>query len=377
MNAFSQNLVGSAATAPGFATLISICIPVYNRARYLPETIESFVPQLGKDVELLVYDTGSTDGTRELMEAFQRRSPEIRFFSLDTKRGFDETALLLLEQCRGEYVWFFGSDDVLREGAIDAIRSRILQRRPSFIYLNHEVVDDAGRLLIRSHVGRSKDREFRTGEQCVAWLGLYLGYISACVFRRGPGWSLAEAKEFNGSLWMGLYLNLLSLSKGRPALYIGQPMLRARRNPGNIYDYGEVFCRRASHVFWNARKHGMSWFTIYRAMNRTVRMFYLRFSVAQRSDDPAELDRTFPAMLRTCWIYPWFWLLIVPVRLAPVRLMRAIRNRLRRWRERRNSKPAGEAAQTPFLAREAHAAQGGSMNARKGRTAGAGTFGIR
>jgi glycosyltransferase involved in cell wall biosynthesis len=338
VNAFSRNQIASAAPSPGFATLISICIPVYNRARYLPEAIESLAPQLNKDVELLVYDTGSTDGTRELMEAFERRFSEIRFFSLETKRGFDETALLLLEQCRGEYVWFFGSDDVLREGAIDAVRSRILQLQPSFIYLNHEIVDDAGRLLIRSHVGRSKDREFRTGEQCVAWLGLYLGYISACVFRRSPGWSLSEAKEFNGSLWMGLYLNLLSLAQGGPAHYIGQPMLRARRNPGNIYNYGEVFCRRASRVFWNAREHGIGWFTIYRAMNRTVRMFYLRFSVAQRSDDPAELNRAFPTMLRTCWIYPWFWLLVVPVRVAPARLTRTLRDHLRRWRESRNAR---------------------------------------
>jgi glycosyltransferase involved in cell wall biosynthesis len=320
--------------------LLSICIPTHNRARYLPEAFESILPQLAPDVELLVYDTGSTDGTPELMREFNHRFPETRFFSLDTRRGFDEALLLLLEQARGEYVWCFGSDDVLKQGAIDAIRRRVLRSptRPSLILLNHEVVDHEGRLLIPSNVGRAKDREFRDGRKSTAWFGLHLGYVSSCIFRRDPALSIADARQFDGSMWMGMHLNLWSLAKGGPALYVGQPLVRARRNPGNTYNYGEVFCRKASQVFWEARRNGIGWFTIYRALNRTVRLFYWRFSVAWRCDDPAELRRAFPVILRTCWMYPWFWLLIVPVRWAPPPLARAIRDRLRRGRERRNAR---------------------------------------
>lgn len=320
--------------------LISICIPTFNRARYLPAALESIFPQLASDVELLVYDTGSTDGTPDLMKQFCYRFPSIRFFFLETRRGFDETALLLLDQARGEYVWFFGSDDVLNEGAIDAVRQRISRSRvrPCFVYLNHEIVDESGRLVIPTNVGRTSDREFEDGRQCVAWLGLHLGYISACIFRRDPALPVERAKEFDGSLWMGMHLNLRSISRGGPALYIGRPLIRARRNPGNTYDYGEVFCRRASRVFWNARKYGIGRFTIYRAMNRSVRAFHLRYAVSRRCDDPAELDRALPAMFRACCAYPWFWLLIVPVRLMPTRLARMVRDRLRRWREQRNAR---------------------------------------
>lgn len=339
MNTSSKSLANSACTSPN-EKLISICIPTYNRAGWLPAALESLLPQLGSDAELLVYDTGSTDGTDQLMSGFVRRFPAIRYFSLDTKRGFDETLLLLLEQCRGEYAWFFGSDDVLREGAIDAVRQRILrsQARPSFLYLNHDVVDDSGKLLIPHNVHRRRDREFRDGRHCIAWLGLHLGYISASIFRRDPSFSAADAKEFVGSLWMGVHLNLRSLSNGGPAVYIGEPLVHARRNLGNVYNYGEVFCREASRVFWHARKLGISSFTIYRAINRTVRLFYLRFSVFQRCDNPAEFNRVFPAMLRTSWAFPWFWLLIVPVRLVPSRLARTVRDWLRRWRGHRNAR---------------------------------------
>lgn len=330
----NQNVSGKMETSR--TKLLSICIPTFNRASYLPETLESLLPQLAADVELLVYDTGSTDGTLELMETFQRHFPEIRFFHLNEKRGFDETALLLLEQARGDYVWYFGSDDVLKPGAIGAVRRAILQSpaTPSFVFINHEVVDNDGRLLIPSNIPELKDREFVDGRACVSWLGLHLGYISSCIFRRDPELPLAAARKFVGSMWMGMHLNLWSLSKGGPALYLGDPLVRARRNPGNIYNYGEVFCRRASQVFWHSRRHGIGWFTICRAMNRTVRLFYLPFCVAQRCEDPAQLDRVFPTVFRTAWPYPWFWLLIVPVRLIPSRFARIARDYLRGRRGR-------------------------------------------
>lgn len=319
------------------AKLLSICIPTYNRGRYLPETIESLLPQLGSDVELLVYDTGSTDGTQDLMKRYVQRFPEIRFFSLDTKRGFDETLLLLFEQSRGEYILYFGSDDILKERAIDVVRRRILgsSERPALVFLNHEIIDNEGNLLIPFHLGRKKDRDFRNGRSCIPWLNLHLGYISACIFRREQTLPIADARAFIGSMWMGMYLNLASLSKGGPALYVGQSMVRARRNPANSYDYGEVFCRRASQIFWNARHQGIGRLTIFRTINRIVRGHYLRFTLAWHCNDPAELRRTFPVMLRVCWIYPWFWLLIVPVRLTPRWLARAVRDRLRQWRNAR------------------------------------------
>lgn len=340
MSALPETGVTAVESPQPAAKLISICIPTYNRALYLPETLESLLPQLGPDVELLVYDTGSTDGTPELVDRFQRRCPDLRFFALDEKLGFDETALLLLGQACGEYVWFFGSDDVLNGGAVDTVRARILQssEKPSFIYLNHEVVGHDGNLLISSNVGRSGDREFRRGSQCVAWLGLHLGYISACVFRREDACPLDTAKEQEGSLWMGLYLNLLALAKPRPAAYIGQALVRARRNPGNIYDYSQIFCRNASRVFWSARKRGLGWFALYRAMNRTVRLFHFHHAVSRRCDEPVELDRALPAMFRTCWMYPWFWLLIVPMRLVPSRVVRTFRDYLRRKREQHNAR---------------------------------------
>jgi glycosyltransferase involved in cell wall biosynthesis len=331
---------GPSRAAQPCAKLISICIPTFNRASYLGEAIESILPQIGRDTELLVYDTGSTDHTRDLMKQFTKQSANIRYLRLETRLGVDETLLLLLEESRGEYVWFFGSDDVLKEGTVQKIRERILQtpERPALIYVNHEVVDIKRRLLIASQVGTQRDREYSEGWRAVPWLGMNLGYISACVLHRGRALAVRSASEFVGSRWVSMHLYLCSLLSGGSLQYIGQPLFEARRNPSACAEYAEVFVRQADRILRDARHRGFPWNAIYRTRERICRSQYLRFVFSWRCDNPDELARTFPEILRAFWMCPSLWFLLLPVRMVPPRLARAVRDSLRRWRERRNAR---------------------------------------
>ena len=49
---------------------VSVCIPSYNCARYLPEAIESVLEQEFRDFELLIIDDASTDGSRAIIEKY-------------------------------------------------------------------------------------------------------------------------------------------------------------------------------------------------------------------------------------------------------------------------------------------------------------------
>lgn len=320
--------------------LISICIPTFNRASYLVEAIESILPQIGRDTELVVYDTGSTDHTVELMNQITRKSPTVRYLRLETRLGVDETLLLLLAESRGEYVWFFGSDDVLKEGAVQRVRERILRspEHPTLIYVNHEIVDLKRRLLIASQVGIQKDMEFREGWKAVPRLGMNLGYISACILHRGRALGVRSASDFVGSHWVSMHLYLCSLLSGGSLQYIAQPLLEARRNPSACAEYAEVFVRQADRTLSDARRRGYPWHAILRTRDQICRNQYLRLVFSWRCDNPDELARTFPEILRAFWMCPSFWLLLFPVRLAPPHLAGAVRNRLRRWRKWRNTR---------------------------------------
>lgn len=317
--------------------LISICIPTWNRATYLQNTLTSIAPQLGPDVEVVVSDNASDDGTREVVSRYQQKFSEIRYVSNDANLGFDRNLLNSLEHASGEYVWFFGSDDLLDENGVEIVRRRILQsrRRPALVYVNHQVVDTHGRLLIPDEIGCRRDREFSSAAKCVMWLSAYLGYMSALVLRRDLCLPFARNGEAVGSRWVHLHLVLNSLLVDSSVQYIGSPLVRARRNSSLDYDLTECFVEQADRVFWDAHRHGYPWFAIYRARNRTVREQYLRFVMAWRCDAPDQLVRSFPVLLRTCWMYPWFWLLLVPLRFVPRVLAVWVRGKarvLRAWR---------------------------------------------
>ena len=320
--------------------LISICIPTYNRAGYLGETLESVLPQLAPDLEVVVSDNGSTDGTEEMIRRYQSRNPAIRYFRNDSNEGFDRNILRCVERADGEYIWFFGSDDVLKEGVVEVVRRRILEAptRPVLVYLNHEVMDNRGQTLIANRVGDDRDREFAGAFACLAALRLNLGFLSALVLRREACRQVVSAAEFVGSAWLHLHLVLCCLLVGGTIQYVGRPSVQARRSVRFDNDLASIFVEQVDRILWDAHRRGYPWFTIYRTMNQVVRGQYAGLLLFWRCDAPAELARAFPVLFRTCWKYPWFWGLLLPLRFTPRWLAVALRRQLYALRARRNKR---------------------------------------
>ena len=90
------------------APLVSVILPVYNRAGWVARAVESVLSQTHRRVELLVVDDGSTDDTRRVLESFGARVT-----ILEQKHAGAEAARNLgLARARGEFVAFIDSDDV-------------------------------------------------------------------------------------------------------------------------------------------------------------------------------------------------------------------------------------------------------------------------
>jgi len=96
---------------------ISICIPTYNRANYITETIQSIIPQIQDDMEIIIADDGSTDNTHNIIEAFN--NPQIKYFIKDHTNSPD-TRNLCINKSSGKYILWIDSDDVLLPSAINA-----------------------------------------------------------------------------------------------------------------------------------------------------------------------------------------------------------------------------------------------------------------
>lgn len=90
--------------------LISIIIPVYNVAPYLREALDSVVNQTYRNLEIIVVDDGSTDGSEEICDEYAAR--DSRVIATHKKNGGPGSARNAgIDRSTGEYITFLDSDD--------------------------------------------------------------------------------------------------------------------------------------------------------------------------------------------------------------------------------------------------------------------------
>ena len=87
---------------------VSVIIPAYNSAKYLPEAIASVLNQTYTDYEVIVINDGSTDNSREVVEPYLDR---IRYFEQEN-RGVSATRNRGIYLARGELIAFLDADDI-------------------------------------------------------------------------------------------------------------------------------------------------------------------------------------------------------------------------------------------------------------------------
>lgn len=157
----------------------SVVVPTYNQVEYLGACLDSIWHQEYPDLDIIVVDDCSTDGTREFLDAFARALPSER---VSFASGYDEAAdvvlrtahhrwpqqgrqLILLrneanrgstrtynrgfEAATGEYLTYVASDDICHPAMLSRLAAPLEADEADFVYSDMFIVDDAGRILRR------------------------------------------------------------------------------------------------------------------------------------------------------------------------------------------------------------------------------------
>ena len=90
----------------------SVIIPVYNTEEYLPVCLDSVLAQTQTDIEVILVDDGSTDGSLAIERAYAARDPRVRIIQQPNLRQGTARNRGLAE-ARGEYIYFMDSDDYI------------------------------------------------------------------------------------------------------------------------------------------------------------------------------------------------------------------------------------------------------------------------
>jgi len=104
--------------------LISIVTVVYNGAKHLEQTILSVLKQSYPNVEYLIIDGGSTDGTLEIIRQYEEA---IDYWISETDKGIYDAMNKGISLASGDYIVFLNADDWYERGAIESVAQNIIK----------------------------------------------------------------------------------------------------------------------------------------------------------------------------------------------------------------------------------------------------------
>lgn len=165
--------------------ILSICIPTYNRVRYLEISLLSIfkqmTPELLDEVELLISDNNSQDETPKLVADYIDKGFIFRYVRNETNIGASKNFLQCMKMAKGKYILLLGDDDILLPDAIDTLVRALKKNDWGCVYL---IVDASNGEIVNY-----TDREsfFRR-------VSYMITYISGMLFRK-EAVELVENKE--------------------------------------------------------------------------------------------------------------------------------------------------------------------------------------
>ena len=120
------------------APKVSVIVPIFNQQPFIHETVESVLTQDYENVELVLSDDGSTDGTSEILRDYAATHPErVSLVTSERNTGIAGAFNRGLDAHTGHYIAWLGGDDVMLPGKLSA-QVAVLQARPDVTGCCHD-----------------------------------------------------------------------------------------------------------------------------------------------------------------------------------------------------------------------------------------------
>lgn len=210
--------------------LVSVHIITYNQKLFLRETIESVLMQDYENIEIIIADDCSTDGTVELIEEYISNFPsKIKAsFSIENS-GITSNSNKGLQICNGKYIAFLGGDDLMLQGKISS-QVETLEANPNVVLCYHDldVFDSSSgaRMHLLSSVAKPREGCFKV----LLRYGCFIGASSAMI-RASNNITYFDNRTPIASDWL-FWIRILQ--DGGRINYIPKVLGKYRRHDNNV-----------------------------------------------------------------------------------------------------------------------------------------------
>jgi len=180
---------------------VSIVTISFNQARFLEEAICSVVNQDYDDVEYIVVDPGSTDGSRDIIQGYKDKIAKIIY---EPDRGPADGLNKGFAEAHGEIFGFLNSDDVLEPGAFSRVVQYFEAHPDVDVISGHSwIIDAEGNIKRRFFSDRYSLRMAAYGASILSQASTF---FRAKAFRRAGGFNIENRSNWDGELFIDIAL---------------------------------------------------------------------------------------------------------------------------------------------------------------------------
>jgi len=279
---------------------VSVIIPAYNYARFLPLAIDSALAQTLPPLEILVIDDGSTDNTAELVAARYGSNPVVRYIH-QANAGLSAARNTGIRNARGEFVAFLDADDEWLPEFLKVTMELFtkLPREYAIVATWCTLVLADGSVMTRTYFVEDTDKEFT----CADLLLKSRFSPSAVVCRRAV---FAELGDFDTTLRSSEDRDMWIRIAARHRIYFTrQKLLLVRRHQNSMSTHADRMKQNTQRTLTKAREnpdiHGLPplfWLQVHSFLHFQTAWMY--FEEGRRAKALSDLSLSFIQW----W---WFW----------------------------------------------------------------------
>jgi len=309
---------------------LSLCVPTYNRAGLLDQSLRAVLGQITPDmadlVEIIVLDNASPDGTPAVVARAQADFPPLPLRALRHPQniGPDANFAAAVQQARGDYVYLLSDDDILLPGAVARLLA-LIREHPGFdaFCLNiRPFITDPGEAR-PPLLTLTQDAVLHSGDEALALLGTLIGFLSIIAFNKSRIASKDYADKV-GTNFIQSFFFLDVLAGGNGFVATSEPLLAQRAENAVGLNYFRVFVTSLHAVLAYAEETGYSRAVTHRIEAKNLVAVRHFVSSVKLHGLHAELwPGRRDAIRRLFQVYgfrPYLWLGVVPLMFFPAAL---------------------------------------------------------
>lgn len=309
----------------GNSKLLTIAIPTYNRAQYLDQCLSQICKQVRKYneyIELIVSDNCSSDDTYEVVKKYVDDVNDIIYLRNEENIGADNNFIQCFKQASGKYVWIFGDDDVLLDGALDKIMNIIQQGNYGVIYVNSYGFKNNWRLERPNNYYGKNTVVYETQKAFLHRVSYFLTFVTGSICNKSLAVEIMDLSLLRGTNLPQLGWSFAALLRAECNVVINEFLIAATVDNSGGYDLCKVFGENFNKIMKSFIPKGLS-ISCIDMINKELNLSFFPYFIVKQRQGNSKFDHNdlFKMLYPLFNRYLMFWICVVPLIYLPVKCM--------------------------------------------------------